>query len=193
MAVSKRLRFEILRRDNHACRYCGAKAPDVELVVDHVVPITLGGTNDPENLTAACQPCNNGKGSVPAGAPLVADVAMDSLRWSRAMRSAIAEARERRAEVAEVVDLVGQAWNRFGYGPDDDRRNVPLPADWYMSVEQIWTCGMQDVDFLIRAVDRAMAKQGIPHADRWKYWCGCCWGHLREIQARAAILAHGEQ
>ncbi|MEU5976310.1 hypothetical protein [Streptomyces sp. NPDC047315] len=24
MAVSKRLRYEILRRDNHACRYCGA-------------------------------------------------------------------------------------------------------------------------------------------------------------------------
>lgn len=26
MSVSKRLRFEILRRDNHACRYCGATA-----------------------------------------------------------------------------------------------------------------------------------------------------------------------
>lgn len=23
MAISKRLRYEILRRDNHACRYCG--------------------------------------------------------------------------------------------------------------------------------------------------------------------------
>ena len=31
MAVSKRLRFEILRRDNHACRYCGQMAPDVKL------------------------------------------------------------------------------------------------------------------------------------------------------------------
>ena len=28
MAVSKRLRYEILRRDNHTCRYCGASAPD---------------------------------------------------------------------------------------------------------------------------------------------------------------------
>lgn len=36
MAVSKRLRYEILRRGNHTCRYCGASAPDVPLRVDHV-------------------------------------------------------------------------------------------------------------------------------------------------------------
>ncbi|AWN05089.1 HNH endonuclease [Gordonia phage Easley] len=40
MAVSKRLRYEILRRDNHTCRYCGATAPDVPLTVDHVVPVS---------------------------------------------------------------------------------------------------------------------------------------------------------
>lgn len=28
MAVSKRTRYEVLRRDNHACRYCGARAPE---------------------------------------------------------------------------------------------------------------------------------------------------------------------
>lgn len=33
MAVSKRLRYEILRRDDHACRYCGDRAPDVKLTV----------------------------------------------------------------------------------------------------------------------------------------------------------------
>jgi len=31
MAVTKRLRFEILRRDGHACRYCGRAAPDVRI------------------------------------------------------------------------------------------------------------------------------------------------------------------
>lgn len=34
MAVSKRTRYEVLRRDNHACRYCGASAPEVKLTVD---------------------------------------------------------------------------------------------------------------------------------------------------------------
>ena len=55
MAVSKRTRFEVLRRDNHTCRYCGQSAPDVKLTVDHVLPVALGGHDDPTNLVAACK------------------------------------------------------------------------------------------------------------------------------------------
>lgn len=61
MGVPKRTRFEVLRRDNFSCRYCGAKAPFVELHVDHVIPRRHGGTDDPWNLTAACVECNLGK------------------------------------------------------------------------------------------------------------------------------------
>lgn len=57
MAVSKRTRFEVLRRDNHTCRYCGQAAPDVKLTVDHVTPVALGGTDDPANLVTACAEC----------------------------------------------------------------------------------------------------------------------------------------
>ncbi len=34
MAVSKRIRFEVMRRDGNACRYCGGMAPDVKLTID---------------------------------------------------------------------------------------------------------------------------------------------------------------
>lgn len=67
MAVSKRLRYEVLRRDSHTCRYCGASAPDVLLRVDHVTPVALGGTDTPENLVTACDPCNSGKSSTIEG------------------------------------------------------------------------------------------------------------------------------
>lgn len=72
MAVSKRLRYEILRRDNHTCRYCGASAPDVPLRVDHVTPVALGGTDEPSNLVTSCEPCNSGKTSTIEG--FVADI-----------------------------------------------------------------------------------------------------------------------
>lgn len=39
MAVTKRTRFEVLRRDNYTCRYC--HATDNPLTVDHVVPRAL--------------------------------------------------------------------------------------------------------------------------------------------------------
>lgn len=59
--ISKRKRFEILNRDNFTCQYCGRKAPNVELEVDHIKAVANGGTNDDENLITACHDCNIGK------------------------------------------------------------------------------------------------------------------------------------
>lgn len=87
MPVSKRLRYEILRRDNHACRYCGATAPDVKLNVDHVIPQALGGTDTPDNLVTACADCNAGKTSSMPDALTVADVDQDTFRRSAAARA----------------------------------------------------------------------------------------------------------
>lgn len=59
--VSPALRFEILRRDKFTCQYCGRKAPDVQLAVDHIVPFSKGGSCTSDNLTTACVECNSGK------------------------------------------------------------------------------------------------------------------------------------
>lgn len=56
-------RFAILARDNFTCQYCGAKAPNVIVEVDHKVPRSLGGSNHPSNGVTACYECNMGKGS----------------------------------------------------------------------------------------------------------------------------------
>ena len=53
----------MLQRDGFACVYCGAAPPDCQLQVDHVRPVATGGTNDPDNLVAACGDCNLGKAS----------------------------------------------------------------------------------------------------------------------------------
>ena len=54
----RRLREAIFERDGRKCSYCGATE---DLAVDHVVPLSRGGTNDPGNLTPACKPCNSSK------------------------------------------------------------------------------------------------------------------------------------
>ena len=60
-SISLKTRFEIFKRDNFTCRYCGRHAPDVELEVDHVVPVAKGGTNEFFNLVTSCYECNHGK------------------------------------------------------------------------------------------------------------------------------------
>lgn len=46
----------IIARDGGICRYCGTAASAMQC--DHVVPFTRGGTNDDDNLVAACADCN---------------------------------------------------------------------------------------------------------------------------------------
>jgi len=55
------LRWEILRRDDFTCRYCGQSAPDVILHVDHIISDYDGGTEEMANLITACSACNLGK------------------------------------------------------------------------------------------------------------------------------------
>lgn len=67
MAISKRLRYLIFRRDYFSCVYCGRRPPSVTLEVDHRIPRVMGGSDDPNNLVAACWDCNRGKGPLDAG------------------------------------------------------------------------------------------------------------------------------
>jgi hypothetical protein len=189
MAVSKRLRFEILRRDNHACRYCGAKAPDVALTVDHVVPVALGGTDDPSNLVTACRPCNTGKSSITPDAPLVADVAQDALRWARAMEQATslwAKDLHRRHTFREHVEA---EWKSWGYEVQGERRTFPLPHDWATSVDRIAAAGASLHDFA-DAIELAMTTPGVK--DEWRYMCGVLWARLADRQEVARQILTAE-
>lgn len=43
--------------EGRACVYCGAAATEV----DHIVPLSRGGTNEEPNLAPCCKPCNASK------------------------------------------------------------------------------------------------------------------------------------
>lgn len=60
--IGKKVRFEVFKRDSFTCQYCGAKAPEAVLVIDHIKPVVEGGDNHIMNLITSCQPCNAGKG-----------------------------------------------------------------------------------------------------------------------------------
>lgn len=60
--ITKKLRFEVFKRDSFTCQYCGRMAPDVILEVDHINPVAKGGDNEILNLVTSCRDCNRGKG-----------------------------------------------------------------------------------------------------------------------------------
>jgi 5-methylcytosine-specific restriction endonuclease McrA len=56
-------RLRILVRDRFQCQYCGRAMAAHELTLDHITPRSQAGRSTPENLVAACKPCNTRKGS----------------------------------------------------------------------------------------------------------------------------------
>lgn len=181
MAVSKRTRYEVLRRDNHACRYCGATAPDVMLQVDHVIPTTLGGSDDPDNLVAACRDCNSGKSSSAPDASLVDDVATTALRWSSAITAAGQRALDDLEEGRRWHDEFDAAWSRWTINGEP----VPRPDGWRSSVDQFRAAGLPE-DLLLDSVRVAMENDRLTPDGRWSYLCGVAWKRTRALQDEAA-------
>ena len=54
--VTAARRAEILKRDGDVCRYCESTTGPFH--IDHVIPVSKGGSNHDDNLCVACAPCN---------------------------------------------------------------------------------------------------------------------------------------
>lgn len=61
-----KLRFEVFKRDNFSCVYCGrsVKEDKIKLQCDHVIPRSKNGKDTLDNLVTACAECNRGKSDV---------------------------------------------------------------------------------------------------------------------------------
>lgn len=201
MAVSKRLRYEVLRRDEFACRYCGETSKTTELTIDHVVPKSLGGQDVAENLVTCCKDCNAGKSSSQPDAEFVRQVEEDAFEWKRAVKEGLRHGRDRgdSAYVRAVIAAVDDRWTEFKH---PDGSTVDRPLEWADSVK-VWlavlTVGeLHDEEFvnlaarvILKAIDPAMHKDFTgdddpnpgPHR-RWRYFCGIVWTEIRERQEK---------
>jgi hypothetical protein len=184
-AISKRVRFEVLARDNYTCRYC--RATDVPLTIDHVKPVALGGTDDPSNLVAACKDCNAGKSSRNPDAETVAQVSDDAVRWSAAVRVAAERAEARAVEQHELLNPWFEFWearSRMGW-------SYHLPGNVRHSLARLMAAGAT-VPLLIDAADVALAAPNVEA--RFRYFIGVANNMLATLHDEAQeILSEQEQ
>lgn len=61
---SEDIRDKVFKRDGYRCVRCGASNKEKRLEVDHIIPISRGGTNDIGNLQTLCWECNKDKGPI---------------------------------------------------------------------------------------------------------------------------------
>ena len=112
-SLSKKLRFEIFKRDQFTCQYCGQQPPDVVLEVDHIMPVSKGGDNDEMNLVTACFDCNRGKADRVLERPQRPDA---DLEWLE-LQQELAELRRyqdakriRDSGIQETIELLQDTW-----------------------------------------------------------------------------------
>ena len=111
------VREYLLEKWGRACAYCDSTG--VPLQIDHVRPRARGGSNRVSNLTLACGPCNQAKGSTPvetflAGSP--ARLARVLAQAKRPLRDAAAMNATRYAVCDAISARTGLPVSRFSGG-----------------------------------------------------------------------------
>jgi len=61
-SITDSLKKKVFERDNYTCQYCGKKGTEADLELDHLKPLSRGGTNEEANLITTCGKCNKQKG-----------------------------------------------------------------------------------------------------------------------------------
>lgn len=168
--ISKSTRFEVFKRDEFTCQYCGAHPPLVVLEIDHITPVASGGGSEIENLVTSCMDCNRGKGAVhleqrPAALAITAEQVAER-EAQIAGYAAVMEARRERleAEVWRVIEELEPGAESY------DRRRFATIKTF---VDRL------GVHHTLRAVEIASSRI----RSRWqtyKYFCGICWRCIRE-------------
>lgn len=65
MSISDSLRQLVIQAANYRCEYCktSSRLTGIPLIMEHILPRSLGGTDERNNLAAACYRCNEFKGA----------------------------------------------------------------------------------------------------------------------------------
>jgi hypothetical protein len=64
-SISKSVRQQVINEAGYRCEYCrtSSRLTGMPLVMDHILPSSLGGNDERENLSACCYRCNEFKGA----------------------------------------------------------------------------------------------------------------------------------
>lgn len=161
--ISTRVRARILFRDGSRCQMCGAspaKDPDVQLEVDHKIPLDLNGPNDEENLWTLCRTCNQGKRAFFATFDAHAEKLKDALAHDEVHRRIAETLRAFGVGVAVPSSVLEVAASAKQYQEDWHRRLRELrDLDWTISVKKRKE-GNRTATYYILKVDGGLPPNG---------------------------------
>ena len=171
-AISKKTRFEIFKRDEFTCQYCGSFPPEVLLHIDHIIPVAQNGSNEMDNLITSCSACNQGKGaislsSIPKSLKDKAKQVAESEAQIKGYAAAI-QAKEERLK-AETWDIIAVLEN------DDQIENYDKSR--FRSIKHF--LAILPYHEVLEAAEITSSKWASIGYGQFKYFCGICWAKAK--------------
>ena len=143
MTISGNLRQQVISEAEARCEYCqtSSRVTGIPLVMEHIMPKSLGGTDKRSNLAAACYRCNEFKGAKthardPESGQFVAlfnprcQAWADNFAWSNGGTHIVGKTVAGRATVIALRlnnDQLAEAraiWIEFRWHPPSDRTST---------------------------------------------------------------------
>ncbi len=178
VGLSKKLRFEVFKRDSFRCQYCGGAAPEVLLVVDHVHPVAEGGKNDILNLITACQPCNSGKGKRTLSDQSVLEKQLDQLTELNERREQLEMMIKWKAGLSDIKDLaverVAEHWSKLvnGFSLNENGKRSLKKLTTQFEVDEIMDAMRTATDQYLQVKDDKYTQESVEEA--WAKVSGIC-------------------
>lgn len=173
MSISKKLRFEVFKRDNFKCQYCGNTPPDVILEVDHIEPKSKGGNDNINNLITSCFDCNRGKtnillSNIPGTLKSNIEILKEKELQYKEYKREVEKIRKRKMKDCDKINNIYN-FHFNEYVLSENFKRVTL----LNFVEKLPIWELED------AMNLACLK--INDSDESiKYFCGICWNKIRE-------------
>lgn len=170
--ISKKVRFDVFKRDLFICQYCSAKSPDVPLEIDHIIPISKNGTNAIENLITACFDCNRGKSNgLLESVPHKTAERLERMKIAQEQYKYFLKHLKIQEKIIEdAINQVQEVFRRF-------YDEYVFSNTFRISVKKfIKNLG---VNVVKDAMETACVKN-LPMEQTSKYFCGICWAKIRE-------------
>jgi len=179
MAISKKARFEIFKRDGFQCQYCGKAPPGIILEIDHIIPKKLKGTDNINNLITSCFDCNRGKGAkdlkvAPQNIKEKLEIIKEKETQLREYNKFLAKIDKQIQKEIEEIDRIYNSYFREWHF-SDQFKNGALRRFLKLLPKQII------IDSMYIACGKMQDKhEHNPEDHAIRYFCGICWNRIRE-------------
>lgn len=169
--ISKKMRFDVFKRDCFRCQYCGKSPPAVVLEIDHIHTVKAGGRTMLHNLLTACFDCNRGKGaallsSIPQSLSFHAEQIAERLAQVKAYERLIKQ------KVKQEEKQIDEVQNAFSLHFPDSAFSLKFRQSVRNFIQILPT--HEVVSYMHFACSRILRKE-----DSLKYFCGVCWKNIK--------------